>query len=74
MVFLRFLGRGVGVRSSAACPREGRGVGVRPGVATPLPRVTGVIAEGGVADSGRAAPLPCKKRLWLRAAGDFFAK
>ena len=53
---------------------KGRGVGVRPGVATPLPRVTGVIAEGGVADSGRAAPLPCKKRLWLRAAGDFFAK
>ena len=46
----------------------------RPGVATPLPWVTGVIAEGGVADSGRAAPLPCKKRLWLRAAGDFFAK
>ena len=43
-----------------------------PGMATPHPRVTGVLAEGGVADSGRAAPLPWEKRLWLRAAGDFF--
>ena len=47
---------------------------IGPGVSTPLPRVTGVLVRGGVADSGRAAPLPCKKRLWLRAAGDFFAK
>ena len=57
------------------CARVAKPVHARvPGVATPLPWVTGVIAEGGVADSGRAAPLPCKKRLWLRAAGDFFAK
>ena len=48
-------------------------VGPQPGVSTPLPRVTGVLVPGGVADSGRAAPLPWEKRLWLRAAGEFFS-
>ena len=44
-----------------------------PGGVTGGSAPTGVLVPGGVADSGRAAPLPWEKRLWLRAAGEFFS-